>query len=312
MFKQLHKTFSPDLTIGKDETGEDTMEGESDEELVDEIFSGEDNEAEKRAVDEIFADKSGKEGEDRETENIEQPESTKEFYESVNTVEELLSAWTEKYEQTNDQEEKRELAFKILRMDMALGVARLKADEVKVANFDDAYGFYLPATGELAITPEGLELPAEHYADVLVHESAHAGRLTGKRIFDEGMAELKTAAVLPDALGGFYEAEQGRVKRTFGEDAALALRNYDFDKPTNLAKMYLETEWRDRWNEKIKGEFKKAEEAGAKFFADAVKKGPDIEKHFKDGVPELYQRLKEEGFNFREAGSKILKRLSRE
>lgn len=244
-------------------------------------------------------------------------ESQKELWQSVGTVAELLDSWVEQYQQTNDDAVKSELTYRIFKMRMALSEAKLEADKVGVREYEpDTFGFYIPATGELAMTPEGIE--SGDFAGILFHESAHAGRNTGgRRIFDEGVAEWVTEHGLPEALKGYYETEQHRAERAFKHvGMGKAAEIYDFDKPTKLVWMYLKVELNDRWSGTLKRRFQKEQPETAKdineFLEGALDSSHDIERLFKKGVPELYARLRESGFNFRQAGLKILKHLSRQ
>ncbi len=242
----------------------------------------------------------------------------KEMIRESNNVADLLDSWQQEYQQIDDKDEdrKNELAYRMLRMEMALGAAKLDAKSVKIREDGDygTLGFYLPSTGEIVITPQGLELPPAHFADVFVHESIHAGRKTGgRRIFDEGVAEMLTGKMLPHAKEGFYEAEQRRVEHTFGaEEIPRVLKLYDIDSPTNLVNRYLAVELKDRWDKELKGKQPEAAADEGKFLGQAVKNMADIKKQFQKGVPDLFDRLKQESFNFRQAELKILRRLARQ
>ncbi len=264
-------------------------------------------------LDDVLAE-GEREGQGRGKDSL-KPEGQETFRESAKTVGELLDLWRQQYEETDDKGIKPELAYKIIRMRMALGVAKLDANEVKIRESETGVlGLYDPATGEVAITEEGLELPAEHFADVLVHESGHAGKLTGKRLMDEGVAESVTLSKLPGAMQGIYQRERRLTKETFsGVGAEKALRAYDFDHPTRLAEMYLEVELRDQWKkikEKLPDERPETSAAQDKALRKAmVGVGKSIKDQFKKGVPDLYEKLREENFDFKGNELKILRRL---
>ncbi|MFA5021478.1 MAG: hypothetical protein WC508_00140 [Patescibacteria group bacterium] len=258
------------------------------------------------------------EGETSETEDISVPKSEAQEprQESVETVAELLVSWAKDYEEVQDEGAKRELAYKILKMEMALGTAKLSADKVKIRKAENGtLGLFDPESGEIAITEEGLELPPQHFADVFVHESAHAGKLTGHSIMDEGMAEWFTIHRLPNAMQGIYVQERQRAINTFGADAmAKAAEKYDYHRPTRLAELYLETELEDRWNlglkRKVSAKSGKEDKTLAKAAAGELKL---VDNLFKKGVPDLWHSLKEVDSDFFQAvGLKILKRLNKQ
>jgi hypothetical protein len=241
--------------------------------------------------------------------------------ESVHTVAELLVIWAEKYETSEDEAEKRELSYKILKMEMALNISKLDAQQVKIRREDDdTLGLYNPGTGEVAITEKGLELPPEHFADVFVHEQAHKGGMTGgRRLMDEGVAEMLTLLRLGGAaMQDIYEKERQRLKDTFGaENVRLAIEKYDYDAPRKLATWYLETELGDKWDgglqRKYKAQLTKKPGDEAKVLQQvAGRELKATERLFKRGVPDLCDNLKQSnpGF-FRQTGLKILERLSK-
>jgi len=83
-------------------------------------------------------------------------EPQKEILESVKNVQELLDLWLkESQEKTTDKEQKITLAHRILKMQQALGLARLKAEEVKIEDYNsdpDTLGFYEEGSKETGVT----------------------------------------------------------------------------------------------------------------------------------------------------------------
>lgn len=237
--------------------------------------------------------------------------------ESAKTVGELLDQWAEEYETTDDHDRKRELAYRLVQMNLALGLSRLHPDEVKIReNATGALGFYVPGTREVAITPQGLELPAWHYRDVLVHEAVHAGKITGHRVLDEGLAQEQTRRRVQGAMRGIYEHEQRQAEKAFeGRHLVEALEQYDFEKPEELVTYYLETEWADRWRETLRGKLANAaraetERARGRLFEDKLAEEADkIERLFEQGAPTLHNRLKELGFDFKQEQREIFEEL---
>ncbi|MCX6785373.1 MAG: hypothetical protein NTZ18_00795 [Candidatus Komeilibacteria bacterium] len=239
--------------------------------------------------------------------------------ESAENVAELLNLWLKESQETEDQGEKSELAYCLIKMKMALGLAKLNPEEVKIKDYDagtGTLGYYLPSSGEVGITPEGLNLPPEHFADVLVHEAEHKGTVTaGRRIFDEGFTELLTKKLVPNALTGYYTAEKTKALKVFNEtEMAEALKKYDFDKPMVLVAYYLGTEWKDRWDKDLKGDYLKQKTEASfnedEYLAGVLTDNKDIEKTFKQGVPDIYHKVKEQGFDdFDKLGLEILKHL---
>lgn len=238
------------------------------------------------------------------------------------TVAELLVRWTDEYENAEDDKTKRELTYKIMKMEMALNISKLTADQVEIRSADDGtLGFYFPGTDKIAITEEGLELPPKHFADVLVHESAHKGKLAGgRRMMDEGAAEMLTLLKLGGAaMQDIYVQERQRLEDTFGaENVRLALEKYDFDSPRKLATWYSETELGDKWGGGLKRKYeaKAAKMAGSSKIMVLAQAASNelkaIERLFKKGVPDLHDNLKQSNSSFfRQTGLRILERLSK-
>ncbi|MDD5039900.1 MAG: hypothetical protein PHY34_01995 [Patescibacteria group bacterium] len=241
--------------------------------------------------------------------------------ESVNNVEQLLAAWLKESRETTDKDRKVELAYCILQMKQALGLAQLDASEVRIRDYDPGtgtVGFYEEQngqTGQVGITPKGLELPPEHFADVLVHESAHAGKNThGRRIFDEGFCELLTVKILPNAIRGFYQKEQQKARELFDEAHMNdALEKYDFDNPMALVVYYLGVELHDRWS-RVKADFAREQSDPAFDEAAFLKKflddNEDIEQQLKEGAPDIYRKIEAVGLDYDKAALDILKHLA--
>ncbi len=228
-------------------------------------------------------------------ENLPEAEPTRELGDNVRQI---LNAWVEEYETTASPALKEELAYKILKMTMALSTARLKAEEVKIRQDEEGtLGLYYPETGLSAITEEGLELPAKHYAGVLTHEATHKGRQTGHRIMDEGLTEWYTIHRLQSSLEGDYLKEQSLAKKALAKvGLEQATEVYDYDKPLSLVRMYLKVELTDILEDE--------KDADPEELLDKNLKR--LEEQFKKGLPELYQQLKEREFNFRQEAEAII------
>lgn len=225
--------------------------------------------------------------------------------ESAESVAELLDQWREEYQTTKDGERKRELAYRMVQLDLALGSAKLRPEQVKIAEaHSGVLGFYQPDSRDIFFTPEGLDLPAEHYRDVLIHESTHAGKITGHRILDEGLTQLETERHIGTPLRGIYESEKKKVEKAFGGGVPDAMELYDFENPGELVKFYLETAWHDRWEVGWKEKFADepvaaTERERARLFDRKLAEGADkIEERFKKATPNLYAKLKQLGFDF--------------
>lgn len=237
--------------------------------------------------------------------------------ESIDTVRQLLDSWKQEYDQTESGERKSELAYQIVKMGEALTAATLNADEVKIRETEPGVlGFYVPSTGEIAITPAGLSLPAEHFKDVLVHEATHAGKMTGKRISDEGLAQLQTRQRVGGAMHGIYETEQKQASQTFARvGVSRVLEEYDFDRPAELIQLYLETEWQDawknQWSAKIGNDPTIKTEGGRKELLQGEMKdwSEKLEKDFKDAAPRLLEKAEPEGFDFFKAHQKVFQEI---
>jgi len=170
-------------------------------------------------------------------------ESGPEARESAESVDVLMTQWHEEYsaDETPD-DRKRELAWRMLKLEQALRTAGLKAADVKIAELEPGtLGFYIPATDELFITPEGLGDP-EHYTEVLYHEKTHK-----EGILDEGLAQSVTLRHVAGARHAIYEAEQLRIERAF--DVPELIKRYDIDDPEAFVRYFLEQEAADRWQQ---------------------------------------------------------------
>ncbi|MFA6254712.1 MAG: hypothetical protein WC675_01610 [Patescibacteria group bacterium] len=229
-------------------------------------------------------------------------------------VAELMNNWQTEYDETKDLSIKQELAYKMLRMTMALEQARLSAKNVQIEAFEGALGVYFP-DGTIGITPEGLDSPPEHWEDIMVHEAAHAGKVSGgRRLMDESIAEYFTVTHVAGAEKGVYEAEQAAAKRAFGDKMKEAVELYDFDNPVRLARMYLvakmEEMWANELEDKLRGDEEIADPKHAeKIMRQAVESSKEIEKLFEEAVPDLHDQLTAGGYNFTEVELEILKAL---
>lgn len=236
---------------------------------------------------------------------------TRDIAKPAKNVEELMDNWRTEYGQTEDLRVKQELSYKMLKMTMALEQAKLQAKDVDIKAFQDALGVYFP-DGDIAITPEGLESPPQLWDEILIHEAAHAGKVTGgRRLMDESMAEYFTVLHADDAIRGFYEDEQHAAKRAFGAQMSEAVKKYDFDNPRRLARMYLATKMEEMWKRKLAGELEESDDPqeAKKIMKKAVGSCKAIERLFKKAVPDLHGKLKEEGYSFTEVELGIVKRL---
>lgn len=228
--------------------------------------------------------------------------------ESVETVGELLDAWKAEYDQTDDGERKRELAYRLVKMAEALSASGLNAVDVTIRESEPGVlGFYVPATGEIAMTPAGLDLPAEHFKDVLVHESIHA-----EGISDEGLTQRETERRVHGAMSGIYPDERAETVETFKKmDFESVLEAYDFKNPQELIELYLEVEWhdarRDKWQDELGQRQEIASVEGRQELLDhELKDWVDrLEENFNKAAPRLFLKAKESGFDFAKTHEKI-------
>lgn len=238
--------------------------------------------------------------------------------ESAKNVGELIDFWLKKSQATESDDERTQLCYCIIKMKMALSLSKLDADEVKIKDYDPGtgtLGVYFPDADEVAVTPEGINLPPKYFAELLVHESIHQGKANkGRRIFDEGFTELLTKRIVPGALTGDYVKEKQRAAKVFDKgEMSEALHDYDFDHPLVLVAYYLGVEWKDRWDAAIKQNYLQAK-AKEKFDENAylesiLKSNEDVVKDFKKGVPEMYHQLIAENFSFDRFSSDVLRHL---
>ncbi len=256
---------------------------------------------------------------DPEPPTTEQAEQGVERQITARNVAELVADWREEYEDKKTPSDRRsELAYRITELLLGCAAGGFNPHEVNIVETDDSgvLGLYFPDTRQPAITTEGLELPAGHYKDVFVHEGAHAGKITGHRILDEGAATVVTEHRVPGALKA-YGHEKHKTERAFDDVGVMqAMKLYDFDKPEELVREYLKVAWRDRWQEKflkkmLERRLAKTPAARHKLFRQAL--GDDVkamEKKFSKAVPTLHDRLTHgRGFNFKEAQMKIFDEL---
>ena len=251
-----------------------------------------------------------------------QPEpnaETEPLRESIDTVAQMMEHWREQYDHAEGPE-KQELAHRLVRMGEALALSGLHADQVKIRETTPGIlGFYLPATGEIAITPAGLSLPAEHFQDVLVHEATHAGITTRKEIGDEGLAQIVTINKVSGAMPGIYESEQASAREAFaGIGLDRVLDKYDFDRPAELIELYLQTEWHDAWRDHWQTEVGEQSEisTGAErqeLLEDKMKDWVErLEKTFEEAAPRLFEKAKTSGFNFDKTHQKLFQKNAEE
>lgn len=226
---------------------------------------------------------------DSDGETPEAVEQKKEVRESAESVEELLTQWHEEYTVSETPDDrKRELAWRMLKLEQALRIAGLKAADVKIAELEPGtLGFYIPATDELFLTPEGLGDP-EHYTEVLYHEKTHK-----EGILDEGLAQIVTLQHVSGARHAIYEAEQLRITRTF--DVPELIERYDIDDADAFVTYFLEQEavdrWEHAWRKKAEHETLSPEEGRRReqlhhLLREDIKK---IEETFEKALPSLYE-----------------------
>lgn len=251
--------------------------------------------------------------------SAEQPEEGVERRVSARNVAELVIDWREEYEdKKTPSDRKSELAYRITELLLGCSAGGFNPHEVNIVETDDSgvLGLYFPDTRKPAITTEGLELPAGHYKDVFVHEGAHAGKITGHRILDEGAATVVTEHRVPGALKA-YGHEKHQTERAFDDVGVMqAMKLYDFDRPEELVREYLKIAWRDRWQEKflkkmLERRLATTPAARHKLFRQAF--GDDVkamEKKFEKAVPNLHDRLTHgRGFKFKDAQMAIFDEL---
>lgn len=237
--------------------------------------------------------------------------------ESVETVAELLNLWKEQFESSETPSElKQELAYKIVKMGEALSASGLIAGNVKIREADSGVlGFCDLETGEVTMTPAGLELPAEHFIDTLVHEATHAGKITGKKVADEGLTELITRQRVTNALDGVYEQERRDTDTAFSNmEMRSVIDTYDFDKPAELIELYLQTEWRDHLalDSKHKVALHSPLERQAFMTGSAKSWIDEIERALEKAAPRLVENAIHQGFNFEQAHHKSIQLAAEE
>ncbi len=224
--------------------------------------------------------------------------------ESVENVQELLDNWAVMYEEAEGGE-KQELAYKIIRLGEALSASGLSANSVKIQESESGVlGFYVPASGEISITPEGLSLPPEHFKDVLVHEATHAGITTGREVADEGLTQIITERKVSGAMSGIYESEQAEAQEGFkGVGIEQVIDTYDFQKPNELLDLYLKTEWEDAWKNEWEKKLSEVDlstpEARREQLDGPLKEWLDrLEQALEDSAPRLLGKAEDNGFDF--------------
>ncbi len=251
---------------------------------------------------------------DSETPEIVEAEQPRE---SVETVTQLMDLWRLEYETATD-DRKAELGYKIIKMGVAISASGLNADQVKIREAEPGVlGFYVPSTGEIAITLAGLELPPAHFMDVLVHEATHAG-ITGKKVADEGLTQIITEKKVAGAMSGIYEQEQKETTETFSAlDMKHVIDTYDFEKPRELIELYLQTEWRDasrsKWNDAFENKDLLSEDQEKYFLEhEATEWIEQLEDALELAAPRLLERAVFEGFDFEAVHRSNIKKFALE
>lgn len=237
--------------------------------------------------------------------------------ESALTVRELLDGWRAEYDLSQDRGRKEELAYRMVKLAEALASANLQAEAVRIRESEpNVLGFFVPSTGQVAMTPAGLEWPAEHYRDVLVHEASHAGQKTDTQVADEGPAQLLTRRSVPGAVRGIYETEQRATQRAFDTvGLTRALEAYDFDDPAELLNLYLEVEWQDAWRERFRSELRDDERRQSpRGRRDLLEHGAvqawteRLRRQLEAAVPRLLERAEQQGFDLDERHRELFER----
>lgn len=239
--------------------------------------------------------------------------------ESVDTVRQLMDAWRDEYEQTDDGKRKSELAYRMVRMDMACQAANLSPDEVKIREAESGVlGFYVPSTGEIAITTGGLALDAEHYQDVLKHESTHAGKMNVHRISDEGLTQHNVERGGGATLHDIYPQEMKKAEETFEKiGIPKALELYNFDKPGELIDYWLSVEWNDEWKNKWQAELGDQDVADESVRQELIEGAMKewlgkLEENFEAAAPRLLANAEQQGFDFAETHEREFARVVKE
>lgn len=221
------------------------------------------------------------------------------------TIQELLDLWRHEYELASG-EQKQELAYRIIKMGEAIDAAHLQADQILIKSNDAGIaGFFDRSTGEVAITPEGIGLPADHYKGVLVHEATHAGKITGRGISDEGLTELITQRVTAVGGEGIYEQERAQTNTTFKHlSIDTVIDAYDFQNPAELLNLYFATEWKIGCNNELQSlitpEMIIRPEARPEFINGPAKDWVQKkEQALQDAAPRLLAEAEQQGFDFK-------------
>ncbi|MBI5466920.1 MAG: hypothetical protein HY975_01760 [Candidatus Kerfeldbacteria bacterium] len=220
------------------------------------------------------------------------------------TVRELLDLWRQEYE-VAEGEEKQEVAYRIIKMGEAMSAAHLDPSEVTIKPGEAGVaGFYDNSTGEVAITPEGIGLPADHYTGVLVHEATHAGVITGRKIMDEGLTEIVTQRTSTIGGEGIYHDERSQARETFGQVSLdSAIDAYDFKHPEELLNLYFKTEWKKGFESELHSlitpELVLHPELRQSFIDGPAKEWvTKTETALRQAAPRLVGEAEQQGFNF--------------
>lgn len=238
--------------------------------------------------------------------------------ESAETVAQLMAGWKDEFENPETpSDRKQEVAYRYVKLGEAITLSGLKAGEVKIREAEPGVlGFYVPSSGEVAMTLAGLELPPEHFRDVLVHEATRAGVTTDKPISDEGLTQIVTRQRVHGAMHGIYESEQRQAHQAFDATGLdRILEAYDFERPQELITLYLKTEWSDAWRDRWQKEIGHQAELQTKDGRQEVMDGPlkewfeRMEKVLEEAAPRLMAKAKDIGFDFAEASEQTLAEL---
>lgn len=221
--------------------------------------------------------------------------------ESAETVAELLNEWAEEYtSKETPSDRKQELAWQMVKMEIALQASGLDRNQVKIReSAPGVLGFYRIDTHEVAITAEGLG-DVSHYDEILVHEAQHKAGF-----HDEGVAQLATRRKVANARRSIYEGEQRKIETTFNVPDVLEL--YDIKNPAELIDAFLDVEWRDRWKAEWRSKFDERPFASNdrkrhRLFRSVLNEPAErIEQSVKKALPDLYEKLKGQGFDFAKA-----------
>lgn len=220
-------------------------------------------------------------------------------------LQELLDLWRQEYE-IAEGTDKQELAYRVVKLSEAVMIAKLNPGLVAIrTNAAGVSGFYDTSTGEVAITPEGIGLPADHYQGILIHESIHAGKFTGRKVGDEGLTETITQLETKTGGEGVYQQERTQTAKTFEHlDLHNVIEAYNFDNPAELLDLYFTTEWKlglnGELNSLITPEIILHPEARPAFIEGLAQNWvQQKERALRDAMPRLLEEAEGGGFDFK-------------